>query len=132
MDSAHIVSISGSPCLSCGACCSFYIAAFYWSEADTSEGGTVPVSMTEKLDHNRLFMKGTRAMHPRCIALQGSVGKQVYCAIYDRRSSVCREFPVAWENGIPNKRCDKARIAWGLAPLTPSTSDNPDNFEKVA
>jgi Fe-S-cluster containining protein len=88
--------------------------------------------MTEKLDHYRLFMKGTRKTDPRCVALQGTVGTQVHCSIYDRRSSVCRDFPVAWENGAPNERCDKARIAWGLAPINPSSSNNPDNFEKVA
>lgn len=132
MDPSNIISISGSPCLSCGACCAFYLAAFYWGEADDCQGGTVPVGMTEKLDHYRLIMKGTNEQEPRCIALQGLVGGQVHCSIYDRRSSVCRDFPVAGENGTPNERCDKARLAWGLSPLNPWSSNNPDNFEKVA
>ena len=64
-------------------------------------------------------MKGSFGEKPRCVALKGEIGKEVACSIYDLRSSVCREFPVAWEQGIPNERCDRARVAHGLEPLRP-------------
>ena len=37
----------------------------------------------------------------------------------------------SWAYGTPHERCDKARIAWGLKPLTPSWN-NPDNSLKAA
>jgi Fe-S-cluster containining protein len=85
-------------------------------EADDA-GGTVPVGMTENYDSFRRAMMGSNQPNPRCVALTGEIGVAVACSIYERRSSVCREFPVAWESGEPNDKCDRARIAWGLSPL---------------
>ena len=117
-----------NPCIACGACCAFYRASFYWAEADDA-GGTVPVELTEKLNDFRRVMRGTNQPKPRCVALVGEIGKHIYCSIYDQRSSVCRDFPVAWEKGLPNERCDKARMAWGLPPLPPPTvnPESPDD-----
>jgi len=114
-----------NPCVSCGACCAYYRASFYWTEANDTEGGTVPVEMTDRLDLHRRVMKGTNRPQPRCIALQGKIGSCVKCSIYDVRSSVCREFMYSGQNGIPNDRCDKARAAWGLPPLMPFDFTNP-------
>ena len=114
-----------NPCLTCGACCAFYRASFYWSEADDFPSGTVPVELTERFNDFQRVMKGTHQPHPRCIALQGNVGDRVACSIYEKRSSVCRSFPVSWENGSHNHRCDKARIHWALAPVQPPVTDKP-------
>lgn len=119
-------------CLSCGACCAFYRASFYWAEADDAFGGTVPVSMTVKLNEFRRVMKGTNQKGPRCVALHGTIGLRVHCTIHELRPTVCREFEVSWNNGIPNERCDKARIAWGLLPLTPDSWKSPYNYPKAA
>lgn len=109
------------PCLTCGACCAYFRASFYWAEGNDVEGGTVPVELTDKLNDFMRVMKGTNSPTPRCIALQGTIGERIWCSVYEQRSSVCREFPVAWENGEPHDRCDKARAAWGLPPLTPDS-----------
>ena len=106
-----------NPCLTCGACCAFFRASFYWAEADDSTPGGVPVEMTRKLNEFRRSMIGMDGTKPRCISLQGEIGKEVFCSIHERRSSVCREFEPSWENGHYNERCDKARLAWGLEPL---------------
>ncbi|GAB6094371.1 YkgJ family cysteine cluster protein [Desulfatiferula olefinivorans] len=116
-----------NPCLSCGACCAFYRASFYWSEADDAPFGTVPADKTEPLGPFRRVMIGTTRKMSRCICLQGDIGIHVYCDIYDRRSSVCRDFDASWINGMWNERCDKARIAWGLEPLTPDSFNDPGN-----
>jgi len=119
-----------SPCISCGACCAFYRCSFYWAEADCAADGTVPFEMTEKLNDFRLMMRGMSGLTPRCIALLGEIGKSVRCSIYDLRSSVCRDFPVSWENGVHNPRCDKARLAWGLGILQPPAQpQNPDTTD---
>jgi uncharacterized protein len=129
---AEMLPMPVNPCLSCGACCAFYRASFYWSEAAEFSPGGVPGEMTEKLNDFRLAMKGTGGTNPRCIALNGFIGRRVSCSIYERRASVCREFEPAWQNHAANPRCDKARAAWGLAPLNPESWIDPRNFPKAA
>lgn len=120
-----------NPCLSCGACCAYFRASFYWAEADDAPFGTVPVGKTRPLGPFRRVMLGTTRHKSRCICLQGAIGVNVYCDIYDHRASVCRDFPASWCNGARNEDCDKARLAWGLPPLTPDIfndpGDDPDN-----
>jgi len=108
------------PCLRCGACCAYFRVAFHWSEAEAALGGVVPPGLTEKLDPHRLVMRGTQAARPRCVALQGTVGEAACCGIYPQRPSVCREVAPAWESGTASPQCDKARVAHGMAPLTPA------------
>lgn len=121
-----------NPCIDCGACCAYYRASFYWGESDLAIDHGVPVAMTERLNDFRLVMKGTNRAHPRCCALMGIIGKKVHCCIYERRSSVCRDFPASWENGEANERCDKARAFWGLPALDPQIWTSPDHFPKAA
>jgi hypothetical protein len=109
----------GNPCVTCGACCAYFRASFYWAEADDSVGGTVPIGMTERLDLHLRVMKGTNQPNPRCIALEGVIGSCVKCSIYELRSSACREFRYSWQDGLHNERCDQARAAKGLQPLEP-------------
>jgi len=124
---------AANPCLNCGACCAFYRASFYWSEASSEfNPGGVPSELTEKFNDFRLAMKGTGGGSPRCIALRGFIGRAVSCSIYERRASICREFEPSWRNNTANPRCDKARAAWGLAPLTPESWIDPHNFPKAA
>lgn len=118
--------IALNPCINCGACCAFYRASFYWTEADPVTGGTVPLHLTEPLTPHLVVMKGTTGSQPRCICLQGKIGEEVRCDIYRLRSSVCRDFPFAGDGGQPNERCDKARAAWGLPPLITPGPIEPD------
>lgn len=106
-----------NPCLSCGACCAYFRVSFYWGEGDDVEGGTVPVALTVQVSPWRRAMRGTEQPHPRCIALEGEIGRCVRCAIYERRPSVCREFTISGQDGRRNELCDRARQAWGLPPL---------------
>jgi hypothetical protein len=124
--------MEANPCLECGACCAFYRASFYWAEADDATPNGVPAELTEKLNDFYLAMKGTTGSKPRCVALMGIICKSVHCAIYERRSTSCREFEASWKDGHTNPRCDKARIAWGLPPLEPGAWPNPGNFPKAA
>jgi Fe-S-cluster containining protein len=127
------VKIMGvNPCLSCGACCAFYRASFYWSEAEGYTPGGVPLKMTKKLDDFRLMMIGTGGSAPRCIALLGDISRSVRCSIYERRPSICREFEPSWQNNTSNPRCDKARLAWGMRPLVPDIEIDPKDFPKAA
>jgi Fe-S-cluster containining protein len=119
-----------NPCVTCGACCAHFRVSFYWAEADDAPGGTVPVALTEDLNHLRRCMKGTNERQPRCVALEGRVGERVGCKIYDQRPTPCREFGVTWSRGVVHftadelERCNRARAAWGLPPLFDDSSDN--------
>jgi len=122
---------SVNPCLQCGACCAYYRASFYWAESNDLSG--VPPDLVEKLNDFYVVEKGTHNPRPRCIALQeGQIGITVSCSIYERRASACRNFEPSWKNGFPSERCDKARAAWNLEPLTPHHWRLPDGFNKAA
>ncbi|MFZ7112061.1 MAG: YkgJ family cysteine cluster protein [Desulfatiglandales bacterium] len=121
-----------NPCLECGACCAMFRASFYWAETDEFTPGGVPSEMTVKINDFLVVMKGTQHQAPRCIALSGTIGKEVFCSIYDRRSSVCRDFVPAWEDGRGNPRCNQARLAWGLKPLSPGSWHHTTGFPKAA
>lgn len=137
MESSDIVppAAAANPCITCGACCAYYRASFYWAETDASADGTVPAAMTEKLNDFRAVMRGTVRANPRCVALLGQIGHSVGCSIYELRASVCRDFKVSWEDGVHNERCDEARAVWGLPPLEPAVTlptgepENPDDIE---
>lgn len=105
------MSEKSNPCQSCGACCASFRVSFYWAEADDG-GGTVPHHLTEKVNDWTRCMRGTWSSAPRCVALQGEVGRSVGCAIYPLRADACR----AVEAGSP--QCEKARAKHGL-PLVP-------------
>lgn len=105
------------PCLHCGACCAIFRVAFHWSETDAFPGGSVPQELTTAVDPHRVAMRGTEGCSPHCAALRGNVGESVSCAIYDRRPSPCRDLHPAGSNGEPSPQCDRARLAYGMAPL---------------
>jgi len=107
-----------NPCLSCGACCAYFRVSFYWGECQ-SAGGLVPDNLTVAVTPHLVAMQGTEQKPTRCKALLGEIGCGTRCTIYENRSSTCREFTAAWENGEPNPHCDAARAAHGLPPLVP-------------
>ena len=84
------------------------------------------MELTDDLGPFRRMMKGTGRIPPRCIALEGEVGKSVYCSIYARRSSICRSVEASYVTGLPSEQCDKARVAFGLPPLSPEAWQDPE------
>ena len=121
-----------NPCLSCGACCALFRASFYWSEISDFTPGGVPAELTVKIDDFLVAMKGSEKIPPRCNCLVGEIGRKVYCSIYEKRSSVCRDFKPAWEDSNPSPGCDQARLKWGLKPLTPESWIIDPGFPKAA
>ncbi|MFA6447932.1 MAG: YkgJ family cysteine cluster protein [bacterium] len=108
-----------NPCLECGACCAIYRASFYWAEADDETPGGVPVELTEDVSQFFRAMKGTNAKKPHCVALEGIVGENVRCSIYEKRPSPCREVKPSYIGGPQNEKCDFARFAYNLERLKP-------------
>lgn len=99
-----------NPCFGCGVCCSHFRVSFYHGELDTQPGGIVPAELTVPVTPFRACMKGTEAGQGRCIAL-GTDGR---CTIYQKRPSVCREFPVYMEDGSMNPECLRLRAMYGI------------------
>lgn len=109
-----------NPCVSCGACCAFFRASFYFGETDEHTPGGVPAELTVPITPWRVAMKGTERVPPRCTALEGEIAQSVRCTIYERRSSICREVMPSYHDGVTvSEQCDKARRAHGLPLLTP-------------
>ena len=113
-----------NPCVQCGACCAFFRVSFYWEEVASANGEGVPAELTEEVDEFLQCMRGTNQPSPRCVALQCKIGEEVGCAIYAQRSSTCRDFGLHCEenalkcDGLNLTRCNQAREAWNLPPLT--------------
>lgn len=104
-------------CKTCGACCATFRVSFYWAESDEAVAHCVPADMTCRVAPLLCAMRGTDQPHPRCVALQGEIGVQVWCSIYERRPSVCQEVLPSGQDGLSNLWCDRARAIWGLPPL---------------
>jgi len=112
--------------MTCGACCTQYRVAFHWMESDEVTPGGVPHQLTETLDPHRLCMRGTHSKPVRCVALDAQIGVYSRCTIHPNRPSVCREVDASWEYGKASPQCDRARIAYGLDPLTPADWEGSD------
>ncbi len=83
------------------------------------ESYQVPIDLLVPVHENEYAMKGTDSLNrTRCVALTGTVGSGASCTIYENRPSACRKFEASFEYGVKEPRCDEARAAHGLLPLT--------------
>ena len=106
-----------NPCLSCGACCASYRVSFYCGEIDDFPGGIVPSGLAERITPVMACMRGTGTQPPRCVALRGEIGKEVFCTIHEFRPSACREFAPFAAVGRGDDACNEARRRHCLPPL---------------
>jgi hypothetical protein len=100
-----------STCLSCGACCSHFRVSFYWQEAE--QRGIDPASVSQ-ISPWQVCFRGTGEHPVRCVNLEGDVGREAACRIYDQRPTPCRSVEIG------DEKCDQARVAHGLLRLTGS------------
>lgn len=100
----------GNPCFDCGICCRHFRVSFYHGEIDAQPGGWVPAELTSPVTPFRACMKGTEQGGGRCVALRDD-GR---CGIYDRRPSVCREFPALMADGALTPECVRLRRLYGI------------------
>jgi Fe-S-cluster containining protein len=126
-----------NPCIQCGACCAFFRVSFPWEETSESDSNGVPFDLTEPVNEFLQCMKGTNQPHPRCLMLQGKIGTRVGCAIYNKRATTCRDFGLHCKNGHLQvdgenlERCNEARKAWNLPPLTRAQLRSFDHYLEV-
>ncbi len=89
----------------------------------------MPEHYTEPVTAVYSCMAGTNQKNPRCIALEGSIGEQVSCGMYQLRSSSCKEVQIA------DEQCNKARMAHNMIPfiqIRVEDAENDDSFERVS
>ena len=67
--------MSDFACLSCGACCAAFRVDFHRADLATSETVGVPEALTVPLTATLVRMRGTDEAPPRCVALEGEVGR---------------------------------------------------------
>lgn len=97
------------------------------------QGRKIPADLVEEETDFYDNMKGTNQSHPYCAALSGKIGERVGCTIYKERPSPCREFGIQYHYGKMTidpadlERCNKARAAWNLPPLTMDMLDPMEN-----
>lgn len=107
-------------CTRCGACCVSDFDAVDYVHISTEDAEPLYADDLEHLIYverkfgaQQLSMKTAYDSRGncRCIALDGKVGEEVSCSIYDIRPSVCRKFQPGTDV------CDYARqLAFGLSP----------------
>lgn len=101
-------------CLECGACCAYF--KVYFSEKNNPNYKKLGENI-HFVSKDKIFMKGREvfAKGGSCIALSGTIDKQVSCKVYENRSDVCRNFDRVLPNGKINPRCIQARKGLGLS-----------------
>lgn len=110
--------MSDDHCTRCGACCAAFRVDFHVSElASRNSGCGVPDALTVAVTTSLRRMRGTDDGPPRCVALEGEVGRAVRCTIYADRPSPCRDFAPYAALGMGDEGCDRARRKHGMAVL---------------
>jgi Fe-S-cluster containining protein len=88
-------------CQKCGACCVDQLVVVYPAD-------DVPAELTQRSP--RFDLPVMRKQLKRCVALEGKVGIQCSCRIYERRPVMCAAFaPGSW-------MCQDLRRRMGLEP----------------
>ncbi|NTV11632.1 MAG: YkgJ family cysteine cluster protein [Zoogloea sp.] len=109
--------MAADTCTECGACCAAFRVDFHRSELETAPGGFVPLALTVPVTATLVRMRGTDDGPPRCVALEGEVGRSASCSIYADRPSPCRDFAPYAALGIGDEGCARARRRHGMKPL---------------
>ncbi len=77
----------------------------------------MPLALTVPVTATLVRMRGTDEAPPRCIALEGEIGSNARCGIYEQRPRPCHEFAPYAPVGIGDEACDRARARHRLPPL---------------
>jgi uncharacterized protein len=105
METDATLSVTESPCQSCGACCAY---SQNWPRFTTEEDAVLDL-IPERFVNGK--SSGMRCEGDRCAALSGQVGVATSCLVYAVRPEVCR---ICMPGDV---ECGMARRKWGLPPL---------------
>ena len=100
-----VASTSASPCITCGACCSY---SAEWPRFTLESDAAIARLPSEFVNDGAI---GMRCEGARCCALIGEVGVATSCTVYELRPDVSRECQPG------DDACTMARERAGLPPL---------------
>ncbi|MDR1936317.1 MAG: YkgJ family cysteine cluster protein [Candidatus Accumulibacter sp.] len=106
-------------CLGCGACCAAFRVDFHREDLAAPGKDGVPERMAVRLTPTLYRLRGTDDAPPRCVGLEGEIGRSARCSIYRQRPGPCRDFAPYAPLGMGEDACDRARRRHGLPPLEP-------------
>jgi Fe-S-cluster containining protein len=96
-------------CRVCGACCApEFDSPFYVTIRARDRERLEPRWRDRNTARESLLTRLDGAGRCVCVALRGTVGRRVSCAIYERRPDECRRFEAG------SAECDKARAQAGI------------------
>lgn len=102
-------TLDETSCRSCGACCTPQRNDAVYVGVSASDVARFSRNFrNQSVAHGAILTKLDSVGHCVCVALRGTVGKRVSCAIYERRPDECRRLAV----GSPE--CLAARRQTGL------------------
>jgi Fe-S-cluster containining protein len=110
----NIVTNSSEPipdCVKCGICCSFALVVPIRSDEPNDAPVYWEIFADDAPDEPVIDQILPRDMETgNCANLDGTIGEQVGCTIYDKRPSPCREFEAG------SDRCHEYRRIYGIEP----------------
>jgi Fe-S-cluster containining protein len=111
----NVITAAGDPipdCLTCGACCASFVCVDVAPDSNVPSGDCWDI--TRQGQSGRFivdrFIKRKESDFS-CRALDGEIGHQVSCRIYEDRPRMCRQFEAG------SDRCHAVRRAYGLEPF---------------
>ncbi|MCW5961714.1 MAG: YkgJ family cysteine cluster protein [Pyrinomonadaceae bacterium] len=99
-------------CMSCGACCAAFVYVSTAPGNDLADADCwkiVKNGRKRTITVDRLIRR--RRSDKSCVALEGRLGEQVSCRIYNERPQMCRKFEAG------SDRCHAVRRAYGFEPF---------------
>jgi uncharacterized protein len=113
--SGNIVTPADDPipeCMSCGACCASFVCVDVAPDNPISSNDCWDI--TKECENGEFvvdrFIKRKEADFS-CTALEGTIGQEVSCRVYDDRPRMCRKFEAG------SDRCHAVRRAYGIEPF---------------
>ena len=112
--SKNVITDPAAPipdCTTCGACCTaFVVVDAERASIPNSKLWTV-TSVNENGEESAKRFLRRREPDFACAALEGEVGDEVSCSVYENRPSMCRKFEAG------SDRCHAVRRAFGIEPF---------------
>ena len=100
-------------CMTCGACCASFVWVAVASDNTISSEDCWDITRKDKNDDEYTVDRYVKRKETdfSCTALEGTVGENVSCGVYEERPRMCRKFEAG------SDRCHAVRRAYGIEPF---------------
>lgn len=100
-------------CMTCGACCASFVCVDVASDSAVSSKDCWEITREDKSGDEYTVDRYIKRKETdfSCTALEGTIGENVSCRVYEDRPRMCRKFEAG------SDRCHAVRRAYGLEPF---------------